>query len=354
MRKLSIMIKLVVILAALLIFQPSSIASASEFELLAILNQARNNAGTHSLTMNNQLVSAAARHSNDMATNDFLDHVGSDGSTLAQRMTDAGYNYVAGAENILYRYDTSAQGAFDQWFNSPGHNANMMNSAYCDVGIVRAQGPGGKQYYTMVLGRQPGQDCSAVTGSNVAGAPVAVDGIFQDMRINQSDLAAPATAYCTTEGISLYTIINSEGERVLRLTRSQLGSALNNAIATRTNVLIGQARNVSLYALSSNEFQLVAFEPSGRQYNYIFPSRLCGPLNVIINTGSPIPTTTTTTTTTTVAAGGACRHVVQSGDTLFRLSRRYGTSVSAFVAANNIANPNLIFRGQVLVIPNCQ
>ena len=44
-------------------------------------------------------------------------------------------------------------------------------------------------------------------------------------------------------------------------------------------------------------------------------------------------------------------HVVQRGETLYRIALRYGTTVQALVAANNLANPNLIYRGQKLVIP---
>jgi LysM repeat protein len=44
-------------------------------------------------------------------------------------------------------------------------------------------------------------------------------------------------------------------------------------------------------------------------------------------------------------------HIVQSGDTLSRIAARYGVTLSALAAANNIANANLIFVGQRLTIP---
>jgi LysM repeat protein len=44
-------------------------------------------------------------------------------------------------------------------------------------------------------------------------------------------------------------------------------------------------------------------------------------------------------------------HTVAPGDNLFRISLRYGASVQAIAAANNISNVNLIFIGQVLRIP---
>ncbi len=50
--------------------------------------------------------------------------------------------------------------------------------------------------------------------------------------------------------------------------------------------------------------------------------------------------------------GSVCTasHVVQRGETLFRIARRYGTTVANLQALNNIANPNLIYAGQTLCV----
>ena len=42
---------------------------------------------------------------------------------------------------------------------------------------------------------------------------------------------------------------------------------------------------------------------------------------------------------------------VRTGDTLFSIARRFGTSVAAIMQANGLSNPNLIYAGQRLVIP---
>ena len=49
--------------------------------------------------------------------------------------------------------------------------------------------------------------------------------------------------------------------------------------------------------------------------------------------------------------GGGGLYVVQPGDTLSALALRFGTTVSALVEANGIANPDLIYVGQTLAIP---
>jgi LysM repeat protein len=45
-------------------------------------------------------------------------------------------------------------------------------------------------------------------------------------------------------------------------------------------------------------------------------------------------------------------HIVKRGENLYRIARRYGTSVQAIAAANHIPNPNRIYVGQRLIIPS--
>ncbi|HHY41805.1 MAG TPA: LysM peptidoglycan-binding domain-containing protein [Thermoanaerobacterales bacterium] len=45
------------------------------------------------------------------------------------------------------------------------------------------------------------------------------------------------------------------------------------------------------------------------------------------------------------------RYIVRAGDTLTQIAARFGTSVAAIMEANNLSNPDLIFVGQVLLIP---
>ena len=44
-------------------------------------------------------------------------------------------------------------------------------------------------------------------------------------------------------------------------------------------------------------------------------------------------------------------YVVQRGDWLARIAQRYGVSLWAMLQANPLMNPNLIYPGQVLIIP---
>ncbi len=65
--------------------------------------------------------------------------------------------------------------------------------------------------------------------------------------------------------------------------------------------------------------------------------------------GSATPVPSTPPPTTPPPTGGT--YTVKTGDTLSAIARRFGTTVAAIAQANNISNVNLIYVGQVLVIP---
>ncbi len=51
------------------------------------------------------------------------------------------------------------------------------------------------------------------------------------------------------------------------------------------------------------------------------------------------------------AQDGQILHVVQPGETLFAIAQRYGTTIDAIIAANQLDNPDSLVIGQKLVIP---
>ena len=57
------------------------------------------------------------------------------------------------------------------------------------------------------------------------------------------------------------------------------------------------------------------------------------------------------TTLDTVPGQNQIVHVVQPGENLFRISLRYGTTVDAIMAANGLTDPNAVYAGQQLLIP---
>ncbi|ETO63412.1 hypothetical protein F444_18866 [Phytophthora nicotianae P1976] len=74
--------------------------------MLELVNEQRAANDLSSLCMNSKLLASALRHSNDMATNDFMAHNGSDGSTMEERITEAGFDWTAVGENVAADQET--------------------------------------------------------------------------------------------------------------------------------------------------------------------------------------------------------------------------------------------------------
>lgn len=100
------------------------------------------------LSYNTLLHGAAQTHANDMSTNGFFSHTGSDGSQVWDRATAQGYSWGWIGENIA-RGQTSAAQALTGWQNSPGHNAILLSSQPTEFALAWAPG----NYWVMVLAK---------------------------------------------------------------------------------------------------------------------------------------------------------------------------------------------------------
>ena len=84
-----------------------------------------------------------------------------------------------------------------------------------------------------------------------------------------------------------------------------------------------------------------------RLNNLTNPDRIgVGQKLIVPATSGAAPASGSSTTT-----GARRTYAVQRGDTLLSIARRFGVTVKQLQAANNIANPDRIYPGQVLVIP---
>jgi len=75
---------------------------------------------------------------------------------------------------------------------------------------------------------------------------------------------------------------------------------------------------------------------------------------VVIGSGGDVPEPASAAPTAVPSSPGATEatyHTVQPGENLFRIALRYGTSVESIVAANQLSDPSAVQAGQVLRIP---
>ena len=148
-----------------------------ECEVFRLVNDERAVQGLPELAWNDLLFDAARGHSVDMAAHDTLSHTGSDGRQLSDRISTAGYEFRASAENVAYNYaDPSAVMA--GWMGSPGHRGNILNENLCELGVGLAYSDTNEPYWTQNFG-MPVSACPEVTGNNpcdeVTGTDVEAD-----------------------------------------------------------------------------------------------------------------------------------------------------------------------------------
>ncbi|EGZ25303.1 hypothetical protein PHYSODRAFT_362688, partial [Phytophthora sojae] len=127
--------------------------------MLERVNLERAVQGLPALCANSKLQAAAQRHSDDQAANDFMDHVGSDGSTMSQRVSDAGYDWRGVAENVAAGQADVTE-VMDAWMNSEGHRHNILGD-YTMLGVAYAYTPDGlyRHFWTQDFGRSDTEQC---------------------------------------------------------------------------------------------------------------------------------------------------------------------------------------------------
>ena len=188
-------------------------------------------------------------------------------------------------------------------------NAGYPHTIMWTIDTVDWQGVSSAAIRTKVVsGATPGSIVLMHVGGGATGTPDALPGMIDGLRsagyrlVTVSELlgARPSgqTQYVVKPGDTLYRIASLYGVSV-------------SAIVSANNIT---------------------------NANLIHPNQV-----LVIPTGGSAPNTPPTSTT---------RYTVQAGDTLYRIAARYATTVTAIANANNIADPNVIRPGQVLVIPS--
>ncbi len=103
-------------------------------KLLAYINLARSVNNMRPLRYVHELSVAAQRHTDDMANYDFIGHSGSDESTPALRIVEAGYPGGYGGEATAWGMEDPIA-PVEFWLNSIGHRAILLHPAVSDVGV---------------------------------------------------------------------------------------------------------------------------------------------------------------------------------------------------------------------------
>ena len=116
----------------------SSRAEAATFCLVNV-QRARHHLGA--LRQNDDLARSSARHSQDMVSENYFDHVSPNGETPLARIKASAYlrrssGYLLGENIALGTMQLATPASIvASWMRSPGHRANILNPAFRDSGI---------------------------------------------------------------------------------------------------------------------------------------------------------------------------------------------------------------------------
>ncbi|MFJ3583215.1 sigma-70 family RNA polymerase sigma factor [Streptomyces sp. NPDC090127] len=120
---------------------PQRTATAEE-RLTRLVNQRRAEAGCAPLRTDPRLTGAARAYARDMARRGYYAHSSPEGRFADERISAAGYEWSAWAENLA-RGSADPASVFDDWMDGSMHESNMLNCGYRDTGVAAVPGPDG-------------------------------------------------------------------------------------------------------------------------------------------------------------------------------------------------------------------
>ena len=121
----------------------------AEAAVLALVNEARADAGCGALTADPALAAVARAHSADMRDRDYFSHTSPEGLSPFDRAEQAGVD-DSRAENIAFG-QSDAAAVMEAWLESPGHRQNILDCELTRLGVGVAEGPGGP-WWTQLFG----------------------------------------------------------------------------------------------------------------------------------------------------------------------------------------------------------
>lgn len=112
-----------------------------ETAMLVRINSYRAAAGLATLSQSPALTATAAWKAADLGANGYFAHDDL-GRSWSQRFSDCGYGGTPNIAENLAAGNADADSTFEQWRESAGHNANLLNPSMRAIGVGRAYAPG--------------------------------------------------------------------------------------------------------------------------------------------------------------------------------------------------------------------
>jgi len=126
-------------------------AGKIQFRMLDSINALRQASGRGGVQLDPKLNAAAATHARDMSVQNRPWHFGSDGSSPIDRINRVGYTGGLVGETISETYETELE-TLAAWMDQPDTRRIILSPSARNMGFSWFQEPGGKIWWTMVMG----------------------------------------------------------------------------------------------------------------------------------------------------------------------------------------------------------
>ena len=127
-----------------------STVNSMEKQVASLTNSERKAKGLSVLTLDNQLSKLARLKAEDMAKKGYFSHTSPTYGSAFDMMNKYGVSYRTAGENIAKGQKT-AESVMNGWMNSSGHRANILSSAYTNIGVGYAKDSRGNTYWVQIF-----------------------------------------------------------------------------------------------------------------------------------------------------------------------------------------------------------
>lgn len=130
--------------------QPDNGGSQDEWtrQVVELVNAERAKAGVAALSISSGASTAAQVRAVEISK--AFSHTRPDGRGFGTALNEAGVSYSRSGENIAYGQQTP-QAVMEQWMNSAGHRANILNPDYKGIGVGHYKDGNGIDYWTQMF-----------------------------------------------------------------------------------------------------------------------------------------------------------------------------------------------------------
>lgn len=119
-------------------------------EVLRRVNEIRKKHNLRSVRLSNRLSMCAKYHARDVMKMGHSGHVGSDGSSMQDRLERINYKYAYACENAASGQE-DAEHVVRSWMKSKGHRDNILNTVVCKMGLYVVQNKKGRKFWIQLF-----------------------------------------------------------------------------------------------------------------------------------------------------------------------------------------------------------